>query len=94
MHEGLAPAIAEAGIARVHCCGPLMKALHDRLPAAIRGHWAPDSAALEPQVVADAAPGDAVVVKGSLGSKMGRIVEALRAAEAANSQGRKAAGGR
>jgi len=94
MHAGLAAAIAQAGIARVHCCGPLMKALYDALPEATRGHWAPDSAALEPRVLADVAPGDALVVKGSLGSKMGRIVEALRAAGGAQTQGRKAAGGR
>jgi UDP-N-acetylmuramoyl-tripeptide--D-alanyl-D-alanine ligase len=94
MHAGLAPAIAQAGIARVHCCGPLMKTLYEALPEAARGHWAPDSAALEPRVLADVAPGDALVVKGSLGSKMGRIVEALRAAGGAAATGRKAAGGR
>jgi UDP-N-acetylmuramoyl-tripeptide--D-alanyl-D-alanine ligase len=77
MHEGLGASLEDARIDRVYCCGPNMKRLFDRLPAAMRGAHAADSAALEKIVLAAIADGDAAVVKGSLGSKMGRIVAAL-----------------
>jgi UDP-N-acetylmuramoyl-tripeptide--D-alanyl-D-alanine ligase len=58
-------------------CGKLMRALHDAVPAGLRGAHAADSATLAPIVAAAAAPGDAVLVKGSLGSRMAAIVHAL-----------------
>ncbi|MCP1334949.1 UDP-N-acetylmuramoylalanyl-D-glutamyl-2,6-diaminopimelate--D-alanyl-D-alanine ligase [Futiania mangrovi] len=79
LHAGLAEAVARAGIDRVHCAGPLMRALHDALPARVRGVWAQSSADLADRAAADLRPGDAVMVKGSLGSRMARVVEALRA---------------
>ena len=48
-----------------------------RVPAAIRGAHAPDSAALAPIVARAMAPGDAILVKGSLGSRMKLVVDAL-----------------
>jgi UDP-N-acetylmuramoyl-tripeptide--D-alanyl-D-alanine ligase len=45
----------------------------------MRAVHAKDSAELEPLVLAGIAAGDALVVKGSLGSRMGRIVSALLA---------------
>ena len=42
-----------------------------------RGGYAETSAALEPQVLAAVQPGDTLMVKGSLGSRMGPIVKAL-----------------
>jgi UDP-N-acetylmuramoyl-tripeptide--D-alanyl-D-alanine ligase len=85
LHAGLAPAIVEAGIGRVYCCGPNMARLYEALPASLRGAHAADSAALEPLVLAAIKAGDAVVVKGSLGSRMGRIVAALLASDTARS---------
>jgi UDP-N-acetylmuramoyl-tripeptide--D-alanyl-D-alanine ligase len=61
----------------VFCCGPLMHALWQALPSERRGGYAETSALLEPQVLAAICPGDAVMVKGSLGSRMGPIVKAL-----------------
>jgi len=55
----------------------MMQALWDALPSERRGSYAESAAALEPHVVAAIADGDAVMVKGSLGSKMGPIVKAL-----------------
>ena len=52
----------------------------------MRGAHAPDSAALSPQVGAAVRRGDVVLVKGSLGSRMGLIVEALRGSSAAASR--------
>ena len=62
----------------VFCCGPLMRALWDVLAAERRGGYAENSQALERQLLAAIGPGDAVMVKGSLGSRMGPLVRALQ----------------
>ena len=56
-----------------------MKYLYDAVPSEQRGAYAPDSAALAPLVRAALRPGDAVLVKGSFGSRMYAVVEALEA---------------
>ena len=53
--------------------------LHASLPETIRGVHAADSQALIPAVVEAVKAGDVVLVKGSLGSRMAPIVEALLA---------------
>ena len=78
-HAALAPAVAEAADL-LFACGPLMRGLYDAVPAPQRGAHAPDSAALAPIVAARAARGDAVLVKGSLGSRMATVVRALEGA--------------
>ena len=55
----------------VFCSGPLMHALWEALPSSRRGGYAETAAALEPQVLAAVRRGDAVMVKGSIGSRMG-----------------------
>ncbi len=55
-----------------------MRALWEALPSSRRGGYADTAAALEPQVLAAVQPGDAVMVKGSLGSRMAPIVQALQ----------------
>ena len=77
LHRELAGPIAEAGIDLVFCSGPLMRSLWEALPSARRGGYAETSAGLESGVVSAIGAGDAVMVKGSLGSKMGPIVKAL-----------------
>ena len=77
MHRALAEPIAEHDIGLVFCAGPLMHALWQALPAERRGAYARDAAALEPKVLDAIRGGDAVMVKGSLGSRMGPIVKAL-----------------
>lgn len=74
-HAALADAAATADI--VHSCGPLMQHLRDALPAARRGLHAADSAALAPHLAATLRDGDAVLVKGSLGSKMKLVIDAI-----------------
>ncbi len=79
LHAALAEDAIAAKIDLVFACGPLMKSLYDALPAALRGAHADSSAALAPLVLAAVRPGDVVCVKGSLGSRMAPIVEALTA---------------
>jgi UDP-N-acetylmuramoyl-tripeptide--D-alanyl-D-alanine ligase len=77
LHRGLSELLAAAKIDLVFCSGPLMHSLWEALPSGRKGGYAETSAALEPQVIEAVRAGDAVMVKGSLGSKMGPIVKAL-----------------
>ena len=54
-----------------------MRNLWDVLSTGKRGGYAESAGALEADVIAAIRPGDAVMVKGSLGSRMGPIVKAL-----------------
>jgi UDP-N-acetylmuramoyl-tripeptide--D-alanyl-D-alanine ligase len=78
LHRVLADAVIANGVDLVFCCGPLMHALWQALPASRRGGYAENSSALEPQVVQAIRAGDVVMVKGSLGSRMAPIVMALQ----------------
>jgi UDP-N-acetylmuramoyl-tripeptide--D-alanyl-D-alanine ligase len=78
LHRGLTEAVLANAVDLVFCCGPLMKALWQALPAGRRGGYAEECGGLEPQVLSAIRGGDAVMVKGSLGSRMGPIVKALQ----------------
>ncbi len=60
-------------------CGPLMRHLFDAVPVSLRGRHAEDAAALSRMVTDEIAAGDAILIKGSLGSRMKTIVAALDA---------------
>jgi len=77
LHAALAGPIDTAHIDLVYCSGPLMHSLWQALPSGRRGGYAETAAQLEPVVLAGLRGGDAVMVKGSFGSKMGPIVKAL-----------------
>jgi len=77
LHRDLIDAVKANHIDLVYCCGPLMRNLWDTLSTGKRGGYAVSSAALESQVIAAIRAGDAIMVKGSLGSKMKPIVNAL-----------------
>jgi UDP-N-acetylmuramoyl-tripeptide--D-alanyl-D-alanine ligase len=77
LHRGLVEPIRAHGIDLVFCCGPLMHALWEALPSERRGGYAEGAGALEADVIAAIRPGDAVMIKGSLGSRMAPIVKAL-----------------
>ena len=78
MHRNLAEAVAANGLDLVFCAGPLMRELWQALPHDRRGAWAATSADLQPSVLEAIQPGDALMVKGSLGSRMGPIVAAIK----------------
>ena len=78
LHAGLADGVVTSAVDLVYCAGPLMKSLWDALPSERRGGYADTAAALEPDVLAAVRAGDAVMVKGSLGSRMGPLVKALQ----------------
>lgn len=77
LHSALAADLDAAGIDLVYCSGPLMQSLFQALPSDRRGGYAGTAAELEPAVLGAIRPGDAVMVKGSFGSKMAPIVKAL-----------------
>jgi UDP-N-acetylmuramoyl-tripeptide--D-alanyl-D-alanine ligase len=80
LHAGLADAVAASGAAQVFLCGPHMQALWRRLAVAQKGVHRPDSAALAGEVAAALKAGDVIAIKGSLGSKMKNVVDAVLAA--------------
>jgi UDP-N-acetylmuramoyl-tripeptide--D-alanyl-D-alanine ligase len=83
-HKALAAEVSAAAD-RVFACGPLMAELFAALPGSIRAAHAENSAALAPIVAKSVAPGDVVLIKGSLGSRMKLVVDALEQhAEAAD----------
>jgi UDP-N-acetylmuramoyl-tripeptide--D-alanyl-D-alanine ligase len=77
LHRALVDPIEAAGIDVVFCSGPLMHALWEALPSRVRGGYAETATGLEASVLDAVRAGDAIMVKGSLGSKMGPIVKAL-----------------
>ncbi len=83
LHAGLAADIERARVDLVFASGPDMRALWDALPSSRRGQYAPTSKELEPLVMSALKAGDTVLVKGSKGSKMTVIVDALKARGAA-----------
>ncbi len=76
-HAGLAQPIEQAGIDLVFAAGPRMAALMEALPPALRGGYAETSEALIPALTNSLRAGDIVLVKGSNGSRMGKVVTAL-----------------
>jgi len=79
LHRGLAEAIEAARIDLVFAAGPLTRHLFEALPVSRRGGVADTAAELVEPLAGILRSGDAVMVKGSNGSRMGRIVEALKA---------------
>jgi UDP-N-acetylmuramoyl-tripeptide--D-alanyl-D-alanine ligase len=78
LHAGLAQPIVDHAVDLVFCAGPAMRNLWEALPSNRRGGYANDSSALEPQVLDAVSGGDAIMIKGSFGSKMTPIVKALQ----------------
>lgn len=78
LHEAVAQHPHLNKIDLIHCVGPRMKSLWQKLPRAQRGEWVADAKdlAARPRSLIDA--GDILLVKGSKGIKVSLIVDALR----------------
>ena len=62
----------------IHCVGPRMKALHAVLPRRQRGEWVETAPELATRIRSLIDAGDILLVKGSKGSKVSLVVDALR----------------
>jgi UDP-N-acetylmuramoyl-tripeptide--D-alanyl-D-alanine ligase len=78
LHRELAEFIDGAGVDVVFACGELMGSLFEALPTSRRGAYAKTAEELLPRLLDAVGPGDAIMVKGSLGSRMAPLVEALK----------------
>jgi UDP-N-acetylmuramoyl-tripeptide--D-alanyl-D-alanine ligase len=79
LHRDLFKAVDGAGTDLLFACGPHMKGLYDAAPDAMKGDYAETAAALTPIVLKALQAGDAVIVKGSNGTRLGPLVEAIKA---------------
>ena len=77
LHRALKDPIIDNAVDLVFCAGPLFQGLWEALPSERRGGYAETSAAFEADLLRALRAGDAVMVKGSLGSRMGPIVKTL-----------------
>ncbi|GLQ06000.1 UDP-N-acetylmuramoylalanyl-D-glutamyl-2,6-diaminopimelate--D-alanyl-D-alanine ligase [Sneathiella chinensis] len=82
IHAALANDISECGIDMVYACGPNMRYLANALPQGGTTVWAEQSEGLVQPLIGALHAGDLVLIKGSLGSKMKVVLEALVAQSA------------
>jgi UDP-N-acetylmuramoyl-tripeptide--D-alanyl-D-alanine ligase len=80
LHAGLLAPLAEARVDLLFAAGPHMERLWERVSPDQRGAYAARSEELREGLLASLRPGDVVMVKGSLGSRMGPLAEAIRSA--------------
>jgi UDP-N-acetylmuramoyl-tripeptide--D-alanyl-D-alanine ligase len=76
LHKGLVE-VVDDNADLVFASGEQMRGMYEALPQAKRGAWAATSDEIKSKVISALKADDAVMVKGSLGSRMGPIVEAL-----------------
>lgn len=79
MHVGISALAALENVDLVHTCGDQMKHLHDALPIGKRGQWFENGAAMAAEIHSLLDAGDVAMVKGSLGARVGQVVDAILA---------------
>ena len=90
LHAALANPLLKAEVGMVFACGPQMGALYDVLPPPWQGAHTKDSLTLCAEVTKAVKPGDVILVKGSNGSKMAYVVEALQNMQSSKGENRHA----
>ncbi len=78
LHRGLATDVAKSSADLVFLAGPLMAELWRDLPDQRRGAYSEKAARLEPILLETIGPGDVVMMKASLGTRLGPVVEAVK----------------
>jgi UDP-N-acetylmuramoyl-tripeptide--D-alanyl-D-alanine ligase len=78
LHASLKEAVDAAGTDLVFACGPQMSHLFEALPDGQRGAWAAQSSGIERALLETITAGDAVMIKGSNGSRMAPLVAAVK----------------
>lgn len=78
MHRALADLPAMASLDVIHCVGDRMQALYDALPEAKRGRFSRSAGKLAERAARLVDAGDVILVKGSKGSRVSLVVDALR----------------
>lgn len=87
LHRGMVDDAAMQAVDLVHTAGPRMRALHEALPDSRRGIHAETAAELADRLDDLIGRGDIVLVKGSKGSKVSTVVDALRRTRQSTSPG-------
>lgn len=77
-HEGLASAVEQAAIDVLYTVGPNMAHLHARAGASRQSTWTKTASEIEEALLAVVQPGDVIMIKGSNGSRMAPLAQALR----------------
>ena len=77
LHVGLVPTLVNNQMDLVFAAGTFMEKMYQALPEAMRGAYKPTSRELAPMVVEALRANDLVLVKGSRGSRMDVVVEAI-----------------
>lgn len=78
LHAGLSASLKSGGFDSILLCGPMMKHLADTLPADKTQYYT-DSTQMALEIGAQVQPGDVLMIKGSRGSKMKLVVDAVMA---------------
>lgn len=84
LHAGIAAPLLQHDIDLLFACGPLMRHLWENVAETQRGGYAGSSTDIAEAVAQAVRPGDVVMIKGSYGSKMRVVVDALRALSSAS----------
>lgn len=80
LHAELSEVIRARNVSLVFACGPQMKVLYDALPKELQAGYASQSTELAAIVPSMLRHGDVVMVKGSNGVRMRKVIEAIREA--------------
>jgi UDP-N-acetylmuramoyl-tripeptide--D-alanyl-D-alanine ligase len=78
LHAELSKAVDANHVDALYAVGPLMANLWEKTPESRRGAYSETSSDLRDGLLADLRSGDVVMIKGSLGSRMGLLVEAIK----------------